>query len=231
MVKTQNLVPHVYYKESRDFQYFGRLFDIIFNYCKTNTDLLKKIDYKSQSNLIDLVIQTLGFEPISKTRIDSLYQLSLIWSSMIKNKGNMKSIETLLKSLLNFERSSANIDISPKMISTGNTYNSLDINLSSDITDNEIYLIEKVLDYILPVTVIYQINKVSVQSQETGYITQNEYAEADYISTTDVMSKDNSYMNIQSGYKSKDEKLKDINKIDQGDIRFSKVAQDPKSNT
>ena len=117
------------------------------------------------------------------------------------------------------------------MISTGNTYNSLDINLSSDITDNEIYLIEKVLDYILPVTVIYQINKVSVQSQETGYITQNEYAEADYISTTDVMSKDNSYMNIQSGYKSKDEKLKDINKIDQGDIRFSKVAQDPKSNT
>ena len=230
MVKIQNLVPHVYYKESRDFQYFGRLFDIIFNYCKTNTDLLKKIDYKSQSNLIDLVIQTLGFEPISKTRIDSLYQLSLIWSSMIKNKGNMKSIETLLKSLLNFERSSANIDISPKMISTGNTYNSLDINLSSDITDNEIYLIEKVLDYILPVTVIYQINKVSVQLQEIGYITQNEYAEADYISTTDVMSKDNSYMNIQPGYKSKDEKLKDINKIDQGDIRFSKVAQDPKSN-
>ena len=31
MIKTQNKVPSVYYKESRDFQLLGRIKDVIFN--------------------------------------------------------------------------------------------------------------------------------------------------------------------------------------------------------
>ena len=38
MIKLQNLTPEVYYKESRVFQFIGRLYDIVLNSVKTETD-------------------------------------------------------------------------------------------------------------------------------------------------------------------------------------------------
>lgn len=225
MVKTQNLVPEIYYKESRDFQYFGRLFDIIFNYSKTNTDLLKKIEYKAQSNLIDLLLQTLGFQPDYNSKIDSLYQLSLIWSDMMRNKGNIESIKQLLTSLLNFEKSDSTLSVIYVKRSATQPYNRLDIDLSSEITDDEIYLIEKVLDYVLPVTVIYQIRKVKVSTQGNGYLTQNEYAEARAIKPTYTLANGDN-MDERRLNKSDGVMLGDTTPIEQGDIRFTRVTSD-----
>ena len=38
MIKTKNLTPENYYKQSRDFQLIGRIFDFVLNYLKTNVD-------------------------------------------------------------------------------------------------------------------------------------------------------------------------------------------------
>ena len=40
MIKLQELTPSVYYEQSRDFQFIGRLYDIVLNYIKTNADNL-----------------------------------------------------------------------------------------------------------------------------------------------------------------------------------------------
>ena len=40
MIRLQDLVPNVYYEKSRDFQFIGRLFDIVLNSVKTNSDTL-----------------------------------------------------------------------------------------------------------------------------------------------------------------------------------------------
>ena len=45
MIKLQELTPSVYYEQSRDFQFIGRLYDIVLNYIKTNADNL--IRYQS----------------------------------------------------------------------------------------------------------------------------------------------------------------------------------------
>ena len=227
MVKTQNLVPEIYYKESRDFQYFGRLFDIIFNYAKTNVDLLAKINYKTQSNLIDLVLQTLGFQPDYNSKIDSLSQLSLIWSSLIKKKGTKSAVEQLLKSLLNYEGSDSELSLDYYAADgVHHLCNTLEIVLSSDIANDEIYLIERVLDYILPVTVVFQITKASVQSQATGYLVQDEYAEVQQINPTFTIANDSSITTDKVIAKSANEKFDTIKAEDSGDIRFTRVASD-----
>ena len=40
MIKLQNYTPEIYYKESRDFQFIGRLYDLVLNSIKTEVDLL-----------------------------------------------------------------------------------------------------------------------------------------------------------------------------------------------
>ena len=41
-MEVRKLVPDVYYRESRDFSYIGRLIEILVNYNKTGADLVKK---------------------------------------------------------------------------------------------------------------------------------------------------------------------------------------------
>ena len=40
MIKLQDYTPEVYYKQSRDFQFLGRLYDVILNAVKTNSDMI-----------------------------------------------------------------------------------------------------------------------------------------------------------------------------------------------
>lgn len=231
MVKTQYLVPEIYYKESRDFQYFGRLFDIIFNYCKTNVELLGKLSYKAQSNMVDLVLQTLGFKPDYNNKIDSLYQLCEVWSKIIKNKGNLSSIKTIINSLLNFENISTDADITYTPISDESNCNKLNIIFSSEVKNDEIYLIEKVLDYILPVTTIFQISTAKVEKQPTEYIIQKDYAEADTIDQNDKLADDvPSKSSLTMFKRSSRNKLADITEADSADIHFNSLAKQNQNN-
>lgn len=227
MVKTQNLVPEIYYKESRDFQYFGRLFDIIFNYCKTNIELSKSLYTKVNSELIDLIVQTLGFKPEYNNKIVSLTQLALIWSNIIKNKGNINSIKTIINGLLNFENSSKSSDITFTPIGTESNCNVINISIPNDITQDELYLIEKILDYVLPVTTVYQIHVMDVQNISAGYIIHNDYAEINTILKQDRLADDISTAIARKKInESSETSIGSITDNEAGDLRVSTVARD-----
>ena len=40
MIRLQDMTPSVYYDQSRDFQFIGRLFDVVLNSVKTNADMV-----------------------------------------------------------------------------------------------------------------------------------------------------------------------------------------------
>ena len=66
MIRLQKYTPDVYYEQSRDFQFLGRLYDITLNSVKTNADIIKfGLPFNSQSprELLGLLARTLGFKP------------------------------------------------------------------------------------------------------------------------------------------------------------------------
>ena len=86
MIRTQDLTPSIYYKESRDFQLFGRLYDIVFNYVKTNVDLMENfpINAHTDSKLIELLARTLGFNNKLNYRNDDLNAICNVFISLIR---------------------------------------------------------------------------------------------------------------------------------------------------
>ena len=113
MIRTGKLIPEIYYRESRDFQLFGKTYDIIFNYIKTNVDLMENfpISNYTDSKLIDLLCRTLGFENKENYRNDDLNAICNVFMSLIKNKGTIKSVETLVKTILRVEGIKRKFDV------------------------------------------------------------------------------------------------------------------------
>ena len=74
MIKLQNLTPEIYYKQSRDFQLIGRLFDIVLNYVKTNADNLYSLPIGNDmnENLLNLLSYTLVLKQV-ETIIQNSY--------------------------------------------------------------------------------------------------------------------------------------------------------------
>ena len=64
MIKLQELTPKVFYTKSRDFQFIGRLYDIVLNAAKTDADAIRYINDTStcDSTLLNLLASTLGFK-------------------------------------------------------------------------------------------------------------------------------------------------------------------------
>ena len=63
-MRVVDLVPEVYYRESRDFSYLGRLLEIVFNHVKTGSDLVNSnpLNEDIYSSMLDILSTTLGFE-------------------------------------------------------------------------------------------------------------------------------------------------------------------------
>jgi hypothetical protein len=80
MIKTQLLTPEVYYKESRDFQLFGRLYDSVFNYLKTEIDLIKTfpLNNNQDTSFVELLLETLGFRNLREYQTNQLLALASI---------------------------------------------------------------------------------------------------------------------------------------------------------
>ena len=81
MINVEHIVPEVYSKESRDFQLFERTYNLLFNYIKTNVDLMENfpINNNTDSRLIELLCRTLGFENKVNYRNDDLNSLCSIF--------------------------------------------------------------------------------------------------------------------------------------------------------
>ena len=181
MIKTYNLVPEVYYKRSRDFQFLGRLYDVIFNYIKMNSNIVGTIPYGSDidNELVPLVCTTLGFKQIHEYNTKQLKELCSIFSLCLRNKGNLKSIQDLLNLLLNVEDESEEAHVE---VDLHNPY-LLNIFLPTSVTDTSLF--EDMLLYLLPAGMSYRIVKeVRIKNQATDKV----YFESELIGKQSVVA-------------------------------------------
>ena len=145
MLEFEKLTPQVYYKESRDFQLFGRIYDVIFNYLKNNTLAIRDLatNINTESKLLELMCNTLGFKTKRDYNDLELSALCSIFLKCMKSKGSIRSIKLLLDMITSIENSSSEAKIIKDYEGK-----SLNILIPSDITDWT--LIRDVMDYIMP---------------------------------------------------------------------------------
>ena len=143
LIKFQDLTPEVYYKRSRDFQYIGRLFDLVLNNAKMNTDIISSLPLNPDMDprLLDLLALTLGFKSKHEYNTKQLAALCSIFPFVLRNKGSKLAIETACNALLNAEgiTKEASIEVSDQTVS---------IFLPSELSD--LNLLKDLLNYILP---------------------------------------------------------------------------------
>ena len=143
LIKFQDLTPEVYYKRSRDFQYIGRLFDLVLNNAKMNTDIISSLPLNPDMDprLLDLLALTLGFKSKHEYNTKQLAALCSIFPFVLRNKGSKLAIETACNALLNAEgiTKEALIEVKNQTVS---------IFLPSELSD--LNLLKDLLNYILP---------------------------------------------------------------------------------
>ena len=147
MIKLQNLTPEVYYKESRDFQLLGRLFDLVLNAVKTDTDLLYNLPLSTNSDekLLELLALTLGFKPKHQYNAKNLKAVCSVFSEILRNKGSIKAIKIACEALFN------SMDISQQLdydFTKDKDNTELNLYIAKDFGD--ITLLNDLLSYILP---------------------------------------------------------------------------------
>ena len=155
MIKIQNLVPSVYYNRSRDFQLLGRVYDIVFNFLKNNVDTISNLYIDEMDDkLFPLLAITLGFKQTHEYNIEQLKDLCCTFIKILRNKGNLNSVQDLLNLIANVEGNSETYYWS--INEEKNPY-LLNIYIPLSITDTS--LLEDMLTYILPVGMSYRIVK------------------------------------------------------------------------
>lgn len=236
MIKSQNLVPNIYYKESRDFQLFGRIYDIIFNYAKTNIDLMENfpINNYTDSKLIELLARTLGFNNKLSYRNDDLNAICNVFITLMRNKGSLKSIESLVNTILNV----SNINKKSKVtLDETTSYPLVVINIPDVISNPEIKLLEDVLDYILPIGVCYNIKTTTLVDSDKGILFVNDVVQPSKLLNDDKQTYSNIYITSDSTDQLDSQKEKpsgdlintNIENPSTGDIRYSRVIGSPKN--
>ena len=146
MIKLQNYTPDVYYRESRDFQFIGRLYDLILNYSKTNADLLYSLPLSDNSDdkFIELLALTLGFKVRHKYTAKHLRAICSCFSEILRNKGTIKAVLIACGAIFNSEGidSDVNYELDEK------NSHSLTVFLPPELKDTTLLI--DLCDYILP---------------------------------------------------------------------------------
>ena len=176
MISVKNQLHEVYYNESRDFQLIGRIFECLLNYCKMSIDSTSETPYSDNLNtkLSDLLCTTLGFESKHIYNVNDLMALGGGFSTILRNKGNAKSIEYCVKLLLHAQNISKDYNLeldSKEMI--------IKLYIPAELTD--IILLKDVFEYILPSGWVYEIYRAeSSYNPETNIAVTNIYSRKDY---------------------------------------------------
>ena len=147
MIKLQNYTPEVYYKESRDFQFIGRLFDLVLNSVKTEADLLYHIPLSTDSDekLLELLALTLGFKPKHQYNARQLKAICSVFAEILKNKGSIKAFKIACEALFN------SMDIDQPLdydFTEGKAKTELNLYIPPEFED--ITILTDLLSYVLP---------------------------------------------------------------------------------
>lgn len=144
MIKLQDLTPEIYYKQSRDFQFIGRLYDIVLNYAKTNIANLYNlpIGQNMDEQLLNLLALTLGFKTIKKYNSKQLLAICSSLPTILKHKGSIQALVLAVNALLTAEGIKQPLDY------TLNSNHDITLYVAQDLTD--LSLLYDLLDYLLP---------------------------------------------------------------------------------
>lgn len=148
MIKLQNYTPQVYYNESRDFQFLGRLFDLVLNSVKTNADLIRTLRKPDElaDQYLELLALTLGFKANHKYNAVHLRAICKVFPEIIRNKGNINSIIIACNAL--FAADGISQLASYDTIKENDKIIGVNIYIPQNFTDT--ILINDLLAYILP---------------------------------------------------------------------------------
>lgn len=144
MIRLQDLTPSVYYDKSRDFQFIGRLYDIVLNHIKTNADVLYDLPNgkNKDKRLLNLLALTLGFQSKHDYNSKQLEAICSVLPLIMKNKGSLMAMIIATNALLHAEGLTQALDY------TINEGRSITLYLPADLSD--ITLLADLMDYILP---------------------------------------------------------------------------------
>ena len=160
MIKLQELTPSIYYEQSRDFQFIGRLYDIVLNYIKTNADNLYTlpIGKNMDEKLLNLLAFTLGFQSKHHYNSKQLLAICSVLPLILKHKGSLNAILIAVNSILYAEGINQALNYEFKN-------NNLVLYLSPDLSD--LALLKDIMIYILPAGIgcdmikeIQSVNKI-----------------------------------------------------------------------
>ena len=144
MIKLQDLTPEVYYKQSRDFQFIGRLYDIVLNYVKTNATNLYNLPVGKNMNeqLLNLLALTLGFKTTKNYNSKQLLAICSALPTILKHKGSINALVLAANALLAAEGVKQPLDytIVPDQ--------GITVYIAQEIED--LTLLTDLLDYLLP---------------------------------------------------------------------------------
>lgn len=144
MIKLQDLTPAVYYNQSRDFQFIGRLYDLVLNYSKTNAANLYNlpIGKNMDEQLLNLLALTLGLKPTKKYNSKQLRAICSVLPTILKNKGSIQALVLATNALLAVEgvRQPLDYTVHPKQ--------GITLYVAQELDD--LSLFTDLLDYLLP---------------------------------------------------------------------------------
>ena len=166
MIRLQDLVPNVYYEKSRDFQFIGRLFDIVLNSVKTNSDTLYNLPSgkNKDERLLNLLAFTLGFQPKHHYNSKQLEAICSVLPLVIKNKGSLNAIIIATNAILHAEGLTQSLSYS---VAPGE---SITLYLPTQLSD--LTLLSDLMNYILPAGLycncVKEISKVTNVETKIG---------------------------------------------------------------
>ena len=162
-MKVEKMVPRVYYKESRDFSYIGRIFEIGLNYMKTCADLSGADPDSDQVNpmIVDLLSTTLGFESKHQYITQDLIAIASTLVDILKYKGTKRSIEKVIETLAASQQIDQELELVPD---EEDKYNWTLI-IPPDLKD--IVLLKDLFDYILPAGICISLKKAKAEHLPT----------------------------------------------------------------
>ena len=190
MIKLQELTPSVYYEQSRDFQFIGRLYDIVLNYIKTNADNLYTlpIGKNMDEKLLNLLAFTLGFQSKHHYNSKQLLAICSVLPLILKHKGSLNAILIAVNSILYAEGIDQALDYEFKD-------NNLVLYLSPDLSD--LTLLKDIMVYILPAGIgcdmikeIQSVNKIETILTTKDEVTVYEDVAINFNKILDVRNND-----------------------------------------
>ena len=150
MFRVENNVPEVYVRESRDFQLFSRLYDLVFQSSRFSIDSLESVSDTMRCNdtLLPLIAKKVGFFTDLKLTSNADRQILSAFPYIINYKGSLKGIELVANVLERIMNTKVTVDTDEEDHSR--------VTILFDKYTPNVSLLYALLDYIRPTGLVIE---------------------------------------------------------------------------